>query len=227
MKPHVSIGQLLVLMVPIAIGVCAITNPSAFWEGTVFVLTLILLFTAIVGVLYRSGSARAFWIGFSVFGWGCLLLSSGISLEFRSVGRQATSYSTYYWNNGDEQDQPIHALLKSLVDFLELDRRIRPRAVGEKIRVQWGSPGNYYPSSVLEIKDGQYKIRYDSDAAGSFDEWVGMNRIKLQDVDRIYRIGESLAALSLALAGGVIARYFHATRKANDSGGPSAPRPVS
>src|SRR6516164_5544785 len=108
MKPHVSIGQLLVLMVPIAIGLCAITNPSAFWEGTVFVLTVILLLTAIVGVIYRSGGARAFWLGFSVFAWGCFLVCSGISFEFRPGGQRTAQYTAYYWNNADEGDQPIH-----------------------------------------------------------------------------------------------------------------------
>jgi len=38
----------------------------------------------------------------------------------------------------------------------------------------------------------------DGDAADSFDEWVGLNRFKSQDVDRIYRIGESLRAVNCA-----------------------------
>lgn len=59
MKPRVSIGQLLTLMVPIAIGMCAVTLPSQFWEGTVFVLTIALLFTAIVGVLTIARPAAA------------------------------------------------------------------------------------------------------------------------------------------------------------------------
>ena len=70
MKVHISIAQCLALMVPIAVGLTAITNPSPFWEGTVFALSLILLFTAIVGVLYRQGGDRAFWLGLLIFGWG-------------------------------------------------------------------------------------------------------------------------------------------------------------
>jgi hypothetical protein len=217
MRPHVSIGQLLALMIPIAVGLCAVTNPSAFWEGTVFVVTLILLFTAIVGAIYRKSGARAFWLGFSLFGWGFLLVCSEISFEFRAGNQRGTSYPMYYWGNADEEDHPVRGLTKSLVDVLQLDQRVRPKSVGEKIKVQWGSALTYYPSSVLEIKEDQYKIRYDSDPAGSYDEWVGINRIKLLDLDRIYRIGESLAALSFAHAGAVIARYFHATRKANDA----------
>jgi hypothetical protein len=50
-------------------------------------------------------------------------------------------------------------------------------------------------------------------AVNNFDEWVRINRIKIPDVDRISRIGESLAVLSFALSGAVIATYFYATRK--------------
>ena len=58
MRPHITIAQLLVVMVPIAVGLAAVANPSAFWEGTVFVLTLLLLFAAILGVIYRTGADR-------------------------------------------------------------------------------------------------------------------------------------------------------------------------
>jgi uncharacterized protein (DUF58 family) len=61
MKPHISIAALLAGMVPIAVGLAALTNPTAFWEGMVFALTLLTLFTALVGVIYRKGADRAFY----------------------------------------------------------------------------------------------------------------------------------------------------------------------
>ena len=80
-----------------------------------------------------------------------------------------------------------------------------------------GGGSYYYPSSVLEIKDGKYKIRYDSDPQGVYDEWVGTDRIKLEDLDRSYRIGEWLFALLFATAGAIITRSFCATRKPDDA----------
>jgi hypothetical protein len=218
MKLHISISQCLVLIIPIAVGLAAITNPSAFWEGTVFALGLILLFTAILGVLYREGGGRAFWLGFSIFGWGIYLLCSDISFEFRPSASVATTYSPVspsFWfdGSGTEDVRPVHALVRSVFDFLELDRRARPKSVGEKIQVQWGSPSSYYPSSVLEIKGDQFKIRYQSDAQGTYDEWVGTSRIKLIDAERGHRIGVLLFAQLFALIGAVIARFLHATRK--------------
>ncbi len=81
--------------------------------------------------------------------------------------------------------------------------------MGEKVQVQWGGQWTYYPSSILEIKDDKFKIRYDSDPQGASDEWVGIGRIKLVDLDRSYRIGESIFALLFAMAGAIIARCFY------------------
>lgn len=221
MKLHISISQCLALIIPIAVGLAAITNPSPFWEGILFALELIFLFTAILGVLYRDGGDRAFWLGFSIFGWGIYLVCSEIAFEFRSSGSFASTYSPYssysrsFWfdGSGTEDMRPVHALVRSVYDFLELDRKVRPKSVGEKIQVQWGSPSTYYASSVLEIKGDQYKIRYETDPQGTYDEWVGPSRIKLIDAERGRRIGVLLFAQLFALTGAVIARFLHATRK--------------
>jgi hypothetical protein len=218
MKPRISIAQILALIVPIAVALAAITNPSGFWEGTILLLTLLVLFTAIVGAIYRKEAERAFWLGIVVFGWGLYLLGSGFSFEFQPMNPVRNGYSRVYWNQGGEDERPIHALVKTLVDHLQLERRFQPKAVGEKIQVQWGGAGSYFPSSVLEIKDGKYKIRYENDNNGVWDEWVGLERIRLLDLDRSYRIGESLFSLFFALAGGVIALLFYTTtRKGNRS----------
>jgi hypothetical protein len=221
MRHHISIAQLLAIMVPIAVGLTAIANPSAFWEGAIFVLTLILLFAAILGVIYRKGGARAFWLGFSLFGWGFYVLCSDVSFEFRSSSFAA---GRYYWGGGEQVDHPVKAFARSLVDSLRANRKLGPKSVGEKIEVQWGG-GAYYPSSVLEINEDQFKIRYESDPKGTYDEWVGINRIKVDGLDRGYRIGEMLVALLFATAGAIISFYFYATRKAGETEN-QAPRTV-
>ncbi len=210
MRPRISIAQLLAVMVPIAVGLAAIASPSAFWEGTVFVLMLVLFFAAILGVIYRKNNERAFWLGFALFGWGFCVLRSDVSLEFRFFARPS---STYYWANAEEQEHPVKALTRSLLDVLRPYRTIGPQSAGERVRVQWGGAGSYYPCSVLEIKDSKYKIRYDNDSQGVYDEWVGIERIKLEDLDRSYRIGELLLAVLFAMVGAVIARCFYASRE--------------
>ena len=85
--------------------------------------------------------------------------------------------------------------------------------MGEKIQVQWGSRSYYYPATVSEIKENECKIRYDNDPRGTFDEWVGINRIKSDGLARCYRITQRLFMLLFALAGGVIGLYFFASRR--------------
>lgn len=213
MRPRISIAALLAGMVPIAVGLAALANPTAFWEGMVFALTTLTLFTAVVGVIYRKGVARSFWVGFCLFGWGFLILTSNISFEFRSSG---LAQSGNFWQTGQEQDKPVTALVRILVDYVQLNRKSVPRSVGEKVQVQWGGPMTYYASTVLEIKGNQYKIRYDSDPRGTFDEWVGLARIKLEEGDRCYRIAELLFTLLFGLAGAVIGLWFFATRKSDE-----------
>ena len=191
----------------------SVSSPSLFWEATIFALTLILLLTAILGSLYRRAGARAFWLGFAVFGWG-YVLTGEIPTEFRSPNSSQSPFLFSPYNEG--QEPPLRALTRSLIDILRLNRRTLPKSVGEKIQVLWG--GTFYPSSVLEISnnaDNMYKIRYDSDPQGTYDEWVGTGRIKLGDMDRSYRIGEWLFTLLFSIVGALIACVLYATRKPN------------
>jgi hypothetical protein len=214
MKLQISIAQLLAIMVPLAVGLAAIANPTPFWEASIFALTLLMLFTAVVAAIYRTNGARAFWLGFSLFGWGFYALSSGDSFVFHSRARYP-NYSTF-WSDFEDDGPPLRSFTKYLVDHLQLYRATVPKSPGEKVQVQWGGALNYYPSSVLEIKNNLYKIRYDSDPQGAFDEWVGAARIRLGGQDRSYRISELLFILLFALAGALIACTLYATRKIND-----------
>jgi hypothetical protein len=215
MRPRISIAALLAGMVPIAVGLAALANPTALWEGVVFALTLLTLFTAIVGVLYRRGAGRAFWVGFALFGWGFFVLASDISIE---IGSSASIQNGRFWSSETEREQPVSALVRNLVDFVQLNRTSFPRSTGDKVQVLWGNPGTYFPCTVLQINGNQFRIRYDSDPQGTWDEWVGTPRIKSANADRCYRIAELLFALLFGLAGAMIALWFFATSKADQSG---------
>ena len=56
-KPRVSIGQLLMLVVLVAVGFAALRNPSELGSGTTFTLTVGLLLFASVGAIARQGKA--------------------------------------------------------------------------------------------------------------------------------------------------------------------------
>ena len=212
MKPRISIAMILGAMVPIAVGFAALANPTAFWEGAIFLLTMVVMFAAVLGVCYRRKVERAFWVGFSLFGWGLFVVASDLNLSI-----QLTSNMRFSFGTAGEQDQMIvPAFVRNLVDTLQLNRNTVPKSIGEKVQVQWGSGASYYPCTVSEIKDGQYKIRYDNDPQGRWDEWVGMNRIKSDGLTRCYRIAEMLFLLLFAAAGGMISVYICNTGRSSE-----------
>src|SRR5262249_876529 len=59
------------------LAVAALRNASDLWASLVFLATLGLLATALVGILQRRARARAFWQGFALFGWGYLVVAFG------------------------------------------------------------------------------------------------------------------------------------------------------
>lgn len=73
--PRNSIAGLMAVVVLVAVGFAALKNPSEIWASCLFSLTVGLLLLALLGVAFGSGDRRMFWAGFSVFGWGYLILA--------------------------------------------------------------------------------------------------------------------------------------------------------
>ncbi len=69
-----SLMGLLVTVLFVAMVCGAVTVGSIYLIELVSVATAVMLLATILGIIYRSGSARAFWIGFAVFGWGYYVL---------------------------------------------------------------------------------------------------------------------------------------------------------
>src|SRR5947209_4142181 len=84
-RPRISLARLMALVVVFAVGVAALRDASETWAGIVLLATLGFLAASILGVVYRSGGRRAWWLGFALFGWGYFALSFGLwfATEFR------------------------------------------------------------------------------------------------------------------------------------------------
>lgn len=67
-----SIMTLMGLVLVIGVGIAALKFPSQFLAASLFMLTLGVLSTAILGVAFSRGPKRAWWSGFALFGWGYL-----------------------------------------------------------------------------------------------------------------------------------------------------------
>ncbi|HUE74665.1 MAG TPA: hypothetical protein VMP01_27605 [Pirellulaceae bacterium] len=69
-----SIRGLLWAVTILAVGMAALLNANGLWQGLSWGLVLYALTASILLVVYRRSEQRAFWVGFSVFGWAYLLL---------------------------------------------------------------------------------------------------------------------------------------------------------
>jgi hypothetical protein len=61
------------VVVVAAIGFAAIRNANDVWAGLMMLVTGAVLVLAVVGAASRRGKDRAWWLGFSLFGWAYLL----------------------------------------------------------------------------------------------------------------------------------------------------------
>ena len=70
-----SIAALMAVVVVAALGLAALRDASELRAGATFLLTCGVLCVAIVGAVCRTGTERAWWLGFALFGWGYMLLA--------------------------------------------------------------------------------------------------------------------------------------------------------
>ncbi len=77
MRPfRVSIRGLMALVLFVAFGFVALRYASETWAGLVVMMTLGVLILAFLGIVYRRGARRAFWVGFVLLGWGYIAYST-------------------------------------------------------------------------------------------------------------------------------------------------------
>jgi hypothetical protein len=63
-----SIANLLAVVALIGVGLAALNSPSSVIAGLLALATLAVILLAILGTVYRSDEARAFWLGVALFG---------------------------------------------------------------------------------------------------------------------------------------------------------------
>jgi hypothetical protein len=75
-----TLATLLVAMAWVGFLCLALRQPTPFWLGAMFLLTILVMLGSVLVAIYRGGRARAFSVGFLVFGAGyltCLALAAG------------------------------------------------------------------------------------------------------------------------------------------------------
>lgn len=200
---RLSIGGLMGAVGLIAAGFAALGHPSQLWSVALLCLEYLILLSTLLGIILLREEERVSCIGFAVFGWGYVLLSFG--------GVVSPAAGRYYFLGypGTQEGAPILTpgeLTHRFLDAIDSRKPTFTKSVGESVEVEWN--GSYYPSKITEIKGDQFKIHYDSDPRGTFDEWVTAARARGMLSPHYYPIGHSLAALLSGLVGALIARLL-------------------
>jgi hypothetical protein len=76
----------------VAVGFAALREADELWDSWLFSLTLGLLLFAVLLAAHRTGDRRAFWIGFTLFGWGYLSFTLIPSTEPKLISTKALAY---------------------------------------------------------------------------------------------------------------------------------------
>jgi hypothetical protein len=180
-----SLASLIGLIALLALGLAALQSSSGFWVSLVISSVLFVLITSLACAATATGSSRARWCGFAIFGWSYLALALGPWAQEHVAPHLVTTHA-------------LTALQTVVPQF-----RVR---VGDKVLVQWGS--SWYRSSVLSIQNGQFLIHYEGYSSAS-DEIVTPNRIRVGRPEYFHMIGHSFFAVLLGFIGGGLALYVY------------------
>jgi hypothetical protein len=82
-RPHLTITQLMTLILLVGFGFAALRNANPLWASATYTIAIISILAALLFAFANKGTARMTWAGFSVFGWAYLLIDL---LPDRSVG---------------------------------------------------------------------------------------------------------------------------------------------
>jgi hypothetical protein len=183
-----SIARLMMLVLLLGIGMAALLHATAGWAVALAITITLLLFVAVLGAYFRKGSARAFWIGFLLFGWSYVALSS-----------VETGFMDQLTNPRQET--------KRLLLWLNLTKTYLPVAVGQRVEVIY--EGAHSPARVTDSHgNGSFEVVYEDGKR----EWLNLNYIRRDNTEFYLSVGNSLSNLICALAGSLVASYFYGSR---------------
>ena len=86
------LGTLVILVLILGVGFAALRESNEIWDSSIFTITLGVLLISILLAIHRTGSRRAFWLGFALFGSAYLGLSLVPSIEPRLITTKALAF---------------------------------------------------------------------------------------------------------------------------------------
>lgn len=73
-RPRITIAHAILLVLIASICLAALRGASQAWAGLIESFTFFVMIGSILGIAYRRGGRRVYWVGFAVLGWSYLFL---------------------------------------------------------------------------------------------------------------------------------------------------------
>ena len=226
-----SLLALMIAVLYLAVVLTALRYANELWAGAMFTLVLILLLTGTLASIFHRERRRAFWVGFSLFGWTMFIVDTDMpyvqSVRFRLVDYtllQKGHRTLSQWLRSQQAGR--------LADGAALAQGADEAAYAELIDSEWYPefgpsvgpilPGSYPPSvgsygrSAAGRPARSSTSAYRSPAVGVPPQL--RPTILLPGVpDQCYflRVGHMAFTLLLAILGGVVGMILWSERTAN------------
>ena len=188
-----NIGTLVILVLVFGISFAALRESNDIWESGVFIVTLGLLLVSILLGVHRTGSRRAFWFGFTLFGAAYLGLSLVPSIESRLITTKALACL-----DSKVPGRPTVPLryIASLIAIGAVNNQVSNVNVALN-EIQSGTAG--------QVQVGRWNVT----TAKLLGGWSGTT-------ENFIRIGHSFFALLAAWLGGHLSRRLYQSQKSSD-----------
>lgn len=189
---QIPLSGLMGIVLVVALGCAALRQPSEFGVSAAITALVGALFMGILAALFRRGEARAFWLGFALFGGGYFVIAFG-SWQF-------------------SENLKRRLLTEKLLDYLH-PRIVRPLGEDPTLVTPIVVSGTALPNASVMQNDGTGRL-YQTPSGQIVriaPAWAEFEQI-----------GHALFGLLLALIGGMLARYYFLRSEREGTGQPPA-----
>jgi hypothetical protein len=187
-----SIGSVLLLVLVLAVGFAALRAATALWDSALLGGSIVLLLTSALLVVHRRLEKRAFWLGFSIFGWAYLLASLIAPVESRLPTSKLLAFLDTKWPKSVGNTF-------TFVDF-DADGTLDLSLAGMGALFRSNGNGTFVDvTQSTAVPPNPPAFTALSAVGGSF---VGTG----SGAEHFVRIGHSLVAVLLACLGGLLSR---------------------
>jgi len=193
-----SIAGFFLVVTLVAFGLAASVSQSEIAGSAAYTLFLGLLCLATAGAILRPLPARAFWLGFALFGWSYWMCEFETELPSPQRGFMGGVLTLYGSSSSPASNRPT-LVTRHLIQLMAAN--LTPsRSVGSKVMGQWRG-GSYYSGTISEANGDQYLIIWDD---GSAPQWTPTTQI-MPNSPSVLVAGHSLCGGLFALVGGALA----------------------